>query len=266
MMRKKTILWLCAGAALVLLGCMIFFGALVAVKFDFSRSSTAKYEKITHEITESYTNISIISDTADILLVQTEDEAGRVECYEQENLKHSVSVKDGTLVIEVSDTRAWYEYIGINFDSSKVIVYVPKGTYGSLTVKADTSDVEIAKKLVFESVDITLSTGDVTCGACATSIKIQTTTGDVSLIDVIVSDKLFIQCSTGDVEFDACDAAEIIIETSTGDVEGSLLSGKTFAVHTDTGEVRIPQNSAGGRCEIITDTGDVEITVGSVKD
>lgn len=319
-MRKKTTLWLSVGVALVLLGCAVFFGALVASDFDFFRFSTAKFETVTHEIKENYHNISILADTADILLVQTEDEAGRVECYEQENLKHSVSVKDGTLIVEVSDTRAWYEYIGINFGSPKITVYVPKGTYGSLTVKADTSDVEIAREIALESVDVALSTGDVTCNASAASIKIKTTTGDIhvlgvttttldlststgeievqgvtctgnasigvstgdveldqfsckslcssggtgdiSLTDVITSERLFIKRSTGDVALDACDAAEIVIETSTGDVEGSLLSGKAFSVTTDTGRVRFPQNSVGGRCEITTDTGDVEITVG----
>ena len=320
-MRKKIIFWLSVGVALVLLGCIIFFGALVAAKFDFSRFSTVKHEKITHEITESYTNISIISDTADVLLVQTEDETGKVECYEQENLRHNVSVKDGTLVVEVSDTRAWYEHIGIHFAEPKITVFLPKGTYGSLTVKADTSDVDIPKGIAFESVDIALSTGDATCQASPTaSLKIKTTTGDIrvlgvttttldlststgeieaqgvtcmgdafigvstgdveldqfsckslsssgdtgdiSLKGVIVSQRLFVERDTGDVLLNACDAAEIVIETSTGDVQGSLLSGKVFAVTTNAGSVRIPQNSAGGRCEIITDTGDVEITVG----
>ncbi|MBR2312484.1 MAG: DUF4097 family beta strand repeat protein [Clostridia bacterium] len=320
-MRKKTIVWLSLGAVLVLSGCATFFGALVAAGFDFSAFSTAKFETVTHEIKEGYHNISVLADTADILLVQTADEAGRVECYEQENLTHSVSVKDGTLVIEVSDTRAWYERIGIGFgEQPKITVFLPKGTYGSFTVKTDTSDVEIAKEIIFESIDIALDTGDVTCGACAESIKIKTTTGDirvlgattgalalststgeievrgvtctgdatfavstgevelkqfscknlstsggtgdVSLIDVIVSNKLFIKRSTGEVELDASDAAEIVIETSTGDVEGSLLSGKMFVAHSDTGSVRVPQNSAGGRCEITTDTGDIEITVG----
>ena len=320
-MRKKTVLWLSLGAVLVLLGGAVFFGALVAADFDFLKFSTVKLEVTTHEVTESYQNISILADTADVLLVQTEGEITKIECYEQENLKHSVSVKDGTLIIEVSDTRAWYEHIGIPLAEPKITVFLPKGTYGSLTVKADTSDVDIPKGIALESVDISLSTGDATCQASPTaSLKIKTTTGDIrvlgvttttldlststgeievqgvtcmgdafigvstgdveldqfsckslsssgdtgdiSLKGVIVSQRLLVERDTGDVLLNACDAAEIVIETSTGDVQGRLLSGKVFAVTTNMGSVRIPQNSAGGKCEIATDTGDVEITVG----
>ncbi|MBR2010877.1 MAG: DUF4097 family beta strand repeat protein [Clostridia bacterium] len=321
-MRKKTILWLSVGTALVLLGCAVFFGALAAAGFDFSRFSTVKYEKTTHEIAESYSNISVLADTADVLFVQTEGEITKIECYEQENVKHKASVKDGTLVVEVSDTRAWYEHIGIGFGNQlKITVFLPKGAYGSLTVRADTSDVKIAKEILLESLDVSLSTGDVICQASPTaSLKIKTTTGDVcvsgvatgtleiststgeiealgvtctgdasigvdtgeveleqfsckslstsgdtgdiSLKGVIVSEQLSIIRSTGDVELNACDAAEIVIQTSTGDVEGRLLTDKTFVVKTNTGGTKIPQGTVGGKCEITTDTGDIQITIG----
>ena len=51
------------------------------------------------------------------------------------------------------------------------------------------------------------------------------------------------------------------VSTDTGDVTGSLLSAKVFVVTTDTGTVQVPKSTAGGRCEISTDTGDIRITV-----
>ncbi len=54
---------------------------------------------------------------------------------------------------------------------------------------------------------------------------------------------------------------ELFIKTSTGDVEGSLLADKVFIVNTDTGEVDVPKTTSGGKCEIKTDTGDVEINI-----
>ena len=56
-------------------------------------------------------------------------------------VKHSVAVKENCLVIDVDDTRKWYEYIGINFGIPKITVYLPKGKYGALLVKTSTSDV-----------------------------------------------------------------------------------------------------------------------------
>lgn len=284
-MRKKTLLWLSAGALLVLLGAVIFFGALVAAKFDFMKFSTSSYEDKNYEITEEFTSISVLATTADIFVVPT-DGAARVECHELQNITHTVTVRDGVLTIEEKDRRAWHERIGITFGSQHVTVYLPKGTWQALAVRSATSDVRVSG-LTFGEIDVALNTGDVVINGvtCTGAVTLSATTGDAELKDltcaalvskadtgdlamerVTCTGALSVERDTGDVEFDACDAAEIIIETSTGDVEGNLLSGKAFAVHTDTGEVRIPQNSAGGKCEITTSTGDIEITVGSVKD
>jgi len=47
------------------------------------------------------------------------------------------------------------------------------------------------------------------------------------------------------------------IKTDTGNVTGTLLSEKVFLVETDTGRINVPRTTAGGVCEITTDTGDV---------
>jgi len=81
------------------------------------------------------------------------------------------------------------------------------------------------------------------------------------LKNVIAAERFSIDRSTGDVNFDGCDAAEIYVNTDTGDVEGSLLSEKVFIANTDTGKKKVPNTVSGGRCEIRTDTGDIEITI-----
>ena len=68
-------------------------------------------------------------------------------------------------------------------------------------------------------------------------------------------------CCTGDVTFDGCDAAAISVKTDTGDVTGSLLSNKMFVIDTNTGDVDVPETVDGGRCEIVTDTGDIELNI-----
>jgi DUF4097 and DUF4098 domain-containing protein YvlB len=86
-------------------------------------------------------------------------------------------------------------------------------------------------------------------------------TGDIDLISVIASGSFSIVRSTGDVSFEECDAAEILVTTSTGDVEGTLLSDKVFFVETDTGRREYPQSTTGGKCQITTSTGDIEISI-----
>ena len=319
-MRTRTKVWLIIAASLVLIGCIIFGGVMSLLKWDFSKLSTAKYESNDYEINENYKNISIITDTANIVFVPSENQKTSVFCHEQKTSKHSVTVKDGTLVIEVVDTRKWYEYIGINFGATKIAIYIPQGEYGMLSIKSSTGDVEIPKDFKFKSIDISERTGNVTNYASALEvIKIKTSTGniraenisagdldlsastggimvsnvttegdvkinvstgktkmtviecknfissgntgDISLNNVIATGKFSIKRTTGDVKIDGCDADEIFVETDTGTVRGSLLTNKVFITKTDTGSIDVPKTVAGGKCEIITDTGDIIITI-----
>ena len=319
-MRMRTKVWLIIAASLVLIGCILFAGVMTTLEWDFMELSTVKYETNTYEISEVFNVISMTADTADIAFVLSDDGNCRVECHEEENVKYSVAVKDGTLVIEVVDARKWYEHIGINFGTPKITVYLPKTEYESLHIKESTGDIEIPKDFSFKDVDISLSTGDVTFNASASElIKIKTSTGDICveniiagsldltvstgkvtvsgviceadvtvgvstgkakligitcknvissgstgdilLNDVVATEKISIERSTGDVKFDRSDAAEMFIKTNTGDVMGSLLTDKVFITQTDTGDVDVPKTVYGGRCKIITDTGDIKITI-----
>ena len=319
-MSKRAKIWLVIAFSLVLVGCIIFGGVMTMFKWDFTKLSTVKYENNDYEINENYENISIITDTADIVFVPSENLMTSVSCYEQKNTKHSVTVKDGTLVIAVTDTRKWYEYIGIDFGTPKITIYIPHGEYGVLSVKSNTGDVEIPKDFRFESINVSESTGNVTNYASALEvIKIKTSTGsirvenisagaldlsvstggitvsnvttegdvkiivstgktkmtdlecknvissgntgDISLKNVIAAEKLSIERSTGDIRFDGSDATEIFVETDTGDVTGTLLIDKVFILETDTGHIDIPKTATGGRCEITTSTGDIDISI-----
>lgn len=318
-MEKSAKAWLIAAAILVLIGALIFLGVMAMLKWDFQKLSTVKYETSETLLTENFRDITIVADTADISFVPSE--TAKVVCHEQKDMKHTVSVTDDALSVELIDTRKWYHYIGISFDTPKISVYLPQDIYGTLSVVSSTGDVEIPNDFKFEGIDIKLSTGRVVERASVSgNMKIETSTGDIlvegaSAIDmelvvttghVTVSDvickgdiqievdtgratttdvscrnltssgdtgdirlkntiaegKFAIERDTGDVIFEHSDAAEIFVETTTGNVKGSLLTEKVFLAQTDTGRVDVPKTMAGGRCEIITNTGDIKITLG----
>ena len=86
-------------------------------------------------------------------------------------------------------------------------------------------------------------------------------TGSLTLKNVVASGKINVKRSTGDVKFDSSDAAEIAVKTSTGDVTGTLKSEMIFFADTRTGDVDVPRTTTGGKCEISTTTGDIEIKI-----
>lgn len=318
-MRKATKTWLIIATAFVTVGTIIFAAVLFAYHGDFTKFGTVEYETNTHEISEDFNNISIDSDVADIKFVLSEDDTCKVECVEEVNSKHTVTVKEDTLIIE-SEEDGFEVQIGINIGEPQITVYLPKMEYISLVIEESSGNIEIPKDFKFADADIDVSTGDVECLATVSGLlKIQTntgsitvenisvgelqlsvttgkvkvsevicagelqvnvttgaaeinnvecknltskgTTGDITLKTVIATEKLTIERSTGDVYFDNADAAEIFVQTDTGDVTGTLLSDKTFVAESDTGHIDVPKNTTGGRCEITTDTGDIEISI-----
>lgn len=284
-MSRATKAWLIIAASLILVGCMIFGGMMMALKWNFIKLSTSRYETNEYTIKEAYQNISIVADTADVIFVPSETAETEVTCYEQNNVKHSVAVKNGTLVIEVIDTRRWYEYIGINFDTPKITVYLPQSGYNTLSVKLDTGDVVVPVAFKFASVDITGSTGDVTFSASvAGTAAIKTSTGDIRVenvsvgaLDLSVSTgkvtvsgvtcegDVTLRVSTGDSNLTDVTCKNLISNGSTGGLSlENVVATETFSIERSTGDVKLSDCDAA-EILIKTDTGDVKGTLLSEK-
>ena len=192
-MSKTTKIWLITAVSLIVAGGIIFAGVMTVFKWDFKKLSTMEYVTVNHKISGEFRNISITSKTADIELIPSEGSKTSVICYEQEKVRHNVTVKDGTLVIEISDTRKWYEYIGISFVAPKITVLLPEDTYGALSVKTGTGNVKIPDNFVFENVNISGSTGNMSYYAPVSgNLRIKTSTGNIKIDDISANE--FKQC------------------------------------------------------------------------
>lgn len=292
--------WVIIALSFVLIGLIVFGGAMSMLGWNFNKLSINKYETNTHEISGEFKNISIVTKTADVTFEKSKSDKTSVVCYEPANTKHNIAVKEDTLWVEIVDTRKWYEYISFSFKMPKITVYLPNDKYDALSIDASTGDIKIPNNFTFDNINIISLTGDVKCKAStvndlnvklttgdielenltADNITLAITTGDVEVCDVKCSSltsngstgdielenvdagkKFYITRSTGDVKLDGCDADELFIETDTGDVSGSLLTSKVFICKSDTGKVVVPHTTEGGKCEITTDTGNIKMKV-----
>lgn len=318
-MKKSTRIWIIISASLILAGIILFGGTLAMAKLDFTKLSTRKFETTEYSFDVKFENIYINASTADVIFEISDSFS--VACFEDVGEKHSVEVKNNTLTInENTDKKNWYEYIGISANTPKITVFIPEGSYGSLSLKLSTGDSYIPDDLKFKSIDITASTGDVNnYASCEKSVNIKTSTGNItvenisaasldlsvstgkitatdvtvdgdisikvstgktnvnsmkcknftssgntgniSMTDLICENKLSLERSTGDIKFVRCDSTDILVITDTGDVTGSFLSEKIFFASSDTGNIDVPKSTNGGKCDVTTDTGDIEITV-----
>ncbi|MBQ7541772.1 MAG: DUF4097 family beta strand repeat protein [Clostridia bacterium] len=320
-MRTTEKRWLLAAGVLTALGLFVVFGVRFICRSDADKLAAVKYETNTYTVQQAFRSISIVTSTDDVALAQSADETCAVVCKEQEKVRHSADVRDGTLTVRETDTRQWYERLFTSSpESPTVTVYLPQSTYETLTVDADTGSVRIPAAFRFTEIDVTTDTADVLCAADASgNVRIATDTGDVvvdsitadtldltvstgdvtvrnvkcggsaalrvstgkaqltgltcgsftstgstgdlTMQDVRVREKASVERSAGDVRFERCDAAEICVTTDTGDVSGSLLSDKVFFAQSDTGRIDVPKTISGGRCEIVSSTGDITMRV-----
>lgn len=258
-MSKTAKTWLIVATSLILIGAIIFSGVMSVLKWDFSKLSTTKFQTNTYAITENYKNISIKSNTSDISFISTDSDKTTVVCNEEINLKHSVTVKDNTLSIEIKDTRKWYQYIGVSFGKQNITVNLPKGEYGALSINTDTSDVEIASDFKFESVDISLSTGDVKNLASANDfIKIKTSTGNIDTKN-ISANSVNLTASTGKISAENLNSnGDIKLKVSTGKTNLSNIKCKNLISSGSTGDIYLNNVISTEKFDIKRSTGNVK--------
>ncbi len=338
-MSKTVKYWLWAAAVLMLAGAALFAVTLALCGWDITKLGTVDYVTNTFEPSGDFKNITVNVYTTDLEILPSEDGKCRIVCCEDEEVKHTAEVKDGTLFINTTDTRRWFGFILISFTRPTMTVYLPQNEYGTLDIETDTGTVYLPKDFAFESIKIAGHTGAVSCsasagsevdidldtgtivlsGVCTGKMKLktdtggiklsggivdgnidvetgtglvslenvtcgdlhakadtgrvsiysvtcgnlhaETDTGDIALENVVGDGKFELVSDTGDIVLDGCDAAELYIESDTGSVRGELLTSKIFFAESDTGRVSVPKSVTGGRCEIKTDTGSIEMVV-----
>ncbi len=260
-MRKATKVWLFTATSLVLMGCILFASVMTTLGWDFLKLSTVKYETNTHKISEDFDGISINSDTADIAIALSNDGKCSVECYEDKKSKHSVAVENGILDIELKDEKSAHNlmgYIGINFSTPKITIYLPKAEYSSLIIKENTGDIEIAKEFNFANADISVSTGEVDFYASATkSIKIKGGTGDICVEDTSAG-ALELSISTGEIKVTEVQCGgDVMAGVSTGETYLTDINCKNIVSTGNTGDITLKNVIATEKFSVERSTGDV---------
>lgn len=276
-MKKATKIWLITAGCLVVAGGIIFTAVMSALNWDFAPLSTAGRETNTYEIAEPFSNISLETDTADIVFALAEDGKCKIVCNEEKNAKHSLAVEEDTLVISVTDKRTWYDHIGFSFAPQKITVYLPETEYHALSIHESTGNVEIPLNFAFWQADISVSTGNVGFFATAKrDLKIKTSTGDIRVentsvgsLDIstatgrtdlsnITSDgDITVGVTTGKANLSNVFCKNVISSGTTGDISFSdVIAAEEFSAKRSTGNIDFDDCDAAG-LYVKTNTGNV---------
>ena len=262
-MRNTSKAWLIVGLVLILLGGLLFVGELSLHHWDLATFGTAKLDTGTAEISESFRNISITSDTEEIRFLPSEDGVCRVDYAVMETRKLSASVQGDTLSIEVIDQRKWSDNIFFSFgvtEKARITVYLPERDYEALSIEEGTGDIVLPGDFSFESIRVKTDTGDVDCFASSSGlISIGTDTGD-ALLEGLSAGALSLSTNTGRIELRsvAC-AGDLNVSVTTGKAILSEVSSESFTSKGDTGDLRLEQVLVSGLLSVERSTGDVRL-------
>lgn len=277
--------WLIIAVSLIVIGGIIFTAAMAKVNWDFAELSVSKYISRNYTISDEFRNISIAVDTADVTILPIDSKETTIECYEQEHVQHTVSVQDNTLVIEISDTRAWYEHIGIFYSTPKITIHLPQGKYENLTISSDTGEISISKEYTFQSANLSSHTGGISYSASVEeTVSIKATTGDIRVEDLAAGSmeisvstgritakniacqgEIKTKVSTGKTNLTDIQCINLISTGNTGDIFlKNVVAANTLCIERSTGDVEFDSCDAG-EINVKTDTGDVSGTLKTEK-
>ncbi len=194
---------------------------------------------------EKYASLSVNTHTGDLEIPAD---------FAFENLTVSGTTADVSCRASVPDA--------MNIELTTGSIAVSETNVGALALSVTTGRIELSSVICNGAMEVSTTTGGMKLtGVTCQSLTSRGDTGRMILKNVVASDLMSIERSTGNVVFEGSDAGQIQVKTSTGHVTGTLLSPKVFVTETGTGRVRVPKTASGGKCEITTGTGNIEIDI-----
>ena len=201
-----------------------------------------KSAKVTVYLPYSSCKLSLKGSTCDVIInealtfskVDVEISTGDIECYAQ--VSSTLSLKASTGSIRCLNAHCT-----------------------EITLKTSTGSIQ-AIDLDGLIVDVRATTGNIQITHCdATSMTVHTTTGNVQF-KYTFHGNLNTNTNNGDVSFMNCNGDHLYITTRTGDVTGTFSRRMVFFYETNTGNVDVEKYDVGGKCEVVTDTGNIELS------
>lgn len=224
-------------------GLLICFVALAALDFSFFEMGTMEPVTNTYAVTDSFTNIRVWGAECDVRLIPSEDGACTVLCSETDRVTHTVTVKNGTLTIERTDDRKWYEHIGFTWSywgPIEVVVALPGHAYGDLDVRTASGKVEIPGDFSFDSAKVDGTSGDVRFTAAVDGeLRLKTVSGDIQASGMR-PETLTVTSTSGDITLDSIAVnAAFASKTVSGSQTVSDLTCRSAAINTTSGDVTV---------------------------
>ena len=222
-------------------GLLISFVALAALDFNFFEMGTMEPVTNTYAVSEGFTKISVWGSECDVRLIPSEDAACTVLCNETDRITHVVTVRNGTLTIERTDDRKWFEHIGFMWSywgPIEVIVYLPEGAYDDLYIRTASGDVDVPGDFSFTQAEVDGVSGSIRFAADVKgALRLKAVSGSIQ-VGGVAPETLTVESTSGKVAVDAAEVGEAFsCKTVSGDQRIDRVTCRNASVYSTSGVV-----------------------------
>lgn len=226
----------------------------------------SKYETRRESFSSDITLISTDLSVADIKIAPSGDSNISFFCYENDKQQFSADEVNGTLSIEQTRQRKWYENFLMWFDFKDfeydIEIGLPEDYAGSLKIETKTGDIVISGCTNSDSVKATSVTGDIRLSSvsCTGDIDISLRTGSVSL-DSVRGKGIYYDGVSGDFECGNVECTSLSASVTTGEIDLGRLTCNDVKLTVTTGDIEADLLSVGKSAYVSSTTGDVEMHI-----
>lgn len=266
-MKKSKKCALLVALVMIITGAAIFLVAFAIAGFNFENLSTEKIATQNVEIKEQFQRISICSYEYDLMLFKSEDEKCRVVFTGNEKQLLVCNVEGTELIIDLHDTRKWYEKMEYAFQKDMGIsVFLPEKEYDALFANSYSGGIGIDNDFTFDEANIETSSGNIeVSGMTAEKLDIQSYSGKIDISEISATDKINIGTQSGAISAGNVNASNIAVNSYSGKVNLENSVAETLlSVETTSGNV-IFNNCDAGEISVNTYSGSVSGTLLSDK-
>ena len=206
-----------------------------------------------YKIAESYQNVSVAIESANIEIKSSLDNETKVVVEENKINACDCYVENDVLTV-TRKKRKWYSFLLPSFKAPQLTIFLPQKNVNYLHIKCKTGRIAVSDININGEVDVkTNTTKTKIYNVCCNSLAIKGNTAKFNLEKVRVVDKLNVKTNTGKIILNDCSANEILIKTNTGNIESSSLNYKSMFVKSNTGKIKMPNTLESSDTKIISD-------------
>ncbi|WP_214627420.1 DUF4097 family beta strand repeat-containing protein [Paenibacillus agaridevorans] len=237
---------------------LVLLGAIALVYLFFNQGNTSfgslfsGFTKPVHDertfSSNELSNIAIDSGSLDVNIVRGHSDEvivtleGRATKRVANDLLLKADQDGDTLNLSLQSDRGFR--FGFHWSNVKLTVELPEKSWGTLTAKLNSGDIELGSS-DFETVEL------------------RTNSGDIEVQSISASAELELKAISGDIKLKDITAQSIKLDTASGDVELERYEAETLKFNVGSGDVSLEDGS--GALQGLTGSGDITLDASTIN-